>query len=93
MTRTPVSLARGNLVSLAPPRTSPHARVDAAHPAVSGHDEADSEDDLDEDAAWVEMTDPTSNDTYYFNSVTQETSWTRPAALGGKRKDEYRVNE
>lgn len=39
------------------------------------------------------MTDPTSNDTYYFNSVTQETSWTRPAALGGKRKDEYRVNE
>ena len=34
-------------------------------------------------AAWVEMKDPLSKRTYYFNKTTKKTLWTRPAELGG----------
>lgn len=61
--------------------------------AAAAADEVDSEgEELDEDKAWVEMTDPSSNETYYFNSVTQETTWSRPLALGGKRQNLYAVD-
>jgi hypothetical protein len=34
--------------------------------------------ELQEDDEWIEATDPTSGDTYYYNSTTGETSWTKP---------------
>ena len=65
----------------------------AAAAAAAAADEVDSEgEELDEDKAWVEMTDPSSNETYYFNSVTHETTWSRPLALGGKRQNLYAVD-
>ena len=34
--------------------------------------------ELQEDDEWIEATDPTSGDTYYYNPTTGETSWTKP---------------
>jgi hypothetical protein len=30
---------------------------------------------------WAPTVDPASGRTYYFNKVTKETSWTRPAGM------------
>jgi len=43
--------------------------------------EADSS-DQDTSSDWVETTDPTSGQTYYFNSKTNETSWEKPTSTG-----------
>ena len=33
------------------------------------------------DTEWEELTDEQGN-TYYYNSVTQETTWTKPGSIG-----------
>eukprot|EP00526_Cylindrotheca_closterium_P004161 CAMPEP_0113637722 /NCGR_PEP_ID=MMETSP0017_2-20120614/19755_1 /TAXON_ID=2856 /ORGANISM="Cylindrotheca closterium" /LENGTH=4255 /DNA_ID=CAMNT_0000548783 /DNA_START=113 /DNA_END=12880 /DNA_ORIENTATION=+ /assembly_acc=CAM_ASM_000147 len=56
--------------------------------AISTAPSVEEEEPKSEEAAeWSEVTDPASGDVYYYNLVTQETSWDRPAAMDQPAKE------
>jgi hypothetical protein len=59
--------------------------VDEATDTATATTTADNETSQDA-SAWVEATDPSSGNIYYYNSATGETSWERPSALDSEEK-------
>ena len=56
--------------------------VDEAMNTATATTTATADNETSQDASdWVEATDPSSGNTYYYNSATGETSWERPSAL------------
>ena len=73
----------------APPPEGDAGALDAGEePEVSeeGSDWSSDEEDLEEDEAWQIGRDPASGAQYYYNIVTEETTWEEPEVLREARK-------
>eukprot|EP00537_Pseudo-nitzschia_pungens_P011057 CAMPEP_0172385446 /NCGR_PEP_ID=MMETSP1061-20121228/3118_1 /TAXON_ID=37318 /ORGANISM="Pseudo-nitzschia pungens, Strain cf. pungens" /LENGTH=1522 /DNA_ID=CAMNT_0013114481 /DNA_START=89 /DNA_END=4660 /DNA_ORIENTATION=+ len=63
----------------------PDAAATESTDAVAANDETEP---ASQESQWVEATDPSSGNTYYYNSITGETSWDKPSVLQEEEEEE-----